>query len=240
MMIKGGIRIGGLSVSGFNPASISGLALWLDGTTGLFDATSGGNPVTTDGSAIARWEDRSGNARHATQATALDRPVLKTGIKNGKNIVRFNATNGLDIPSIVSTDQTPVWIFSVNYISSSFAYRNVLNINQFAYFYLDPTSKLGIGRQFATDEVQVNYSINTWSVLGGFSERSGANTNTKIRVNQIETSITTASTGGTVFNLVGGFLHIGDIAEILVYNSSLSTEAILLIEKYLNYKWSVF
>ena len=240
MMIKGGIRIGGLSISGFNPASIPGLALWLDGTTGLFDATSGGNPVTTDGSSIARWEDRSGNARHATQATAIQRPVLKTGIKNGRNIVRFNSTNGLDIPSIVSTDQTPVWIFCVNYFSSAIAYKNFMNLNQFAYFYLDPTSKLGIGRQFATDEVQVNYSINTWSVLGGFSEKSGANTNTKIRINQTETSRTTTTTGGSVNNLVGGFAWIGDAAEILVYNSSLSTEAILLIEKYLNYKWSIF
>jgi hypothetical protein len=235
-----GLRLGSGRVGGFNPASISGLALWLDGTTGLFDATSGGNPVTTDGSAIARWEDRSVNARHATQATALDRPVLKTGIKNGKNIVRFNATNGLSLPVIVSTDATPIWVFCVNYISSSFPFRNTLNINQFAYFYIDSGSKLAIGRQFSTDEVQATYSIDNWAVLGGFSERSGGNTNTKIRINQIETSRTTTSTGGTVFNLLGGFTHIGDIAEILVYNSSLSTEAILLIEKYLNNKWSVF
>jgi len=235
-----GLRLGSGTFAGFNPASIPGLALWLDGTTGLFDATSGGNPVTTDGSSVARWEDRSGNARHATQATANQRPVLKTSIKNGRNIVRFNSTNGLNIPSIVSTDQTPVWIFCVNYFSSAIPYYNFMNLNQFAYFYLDPTAKVGIGRQYATDEVQVNYSINTWSVLGGFSERSGGNTNTKIRINQTETSKTTTTTGGSVYNLVGGFFWIGDAAEILVYNSSLSTEAILLIEKYLNNKWSIF
>ena len=52
------------------PQTIAGLQLWLDATTGLYDAASGGGAVTTDSAAVARWEDRSGNARHFTQSIA--------------------------------------------------------------------------------------------------------------------------------------------------------------------------
>ena len=79
----------------FSPSNIAGLSFWLDATTGLFDATSGGSAVTTDGSAVARWEDQSGNSRHITQATLASRPILKTAIQNGKNIIRFDGTNDI-------------------------------------------------------------------------------------------------------------------------------------------------
>ena len=79
-----------------NPASIAGLQLWLDAadSSTLFDATSGGSAVAADG-AVARWEDKSGNARHPTQATGGSRPTRKTAIRNGRDIVRFDGSNDL-------------------------------------------------------------------------------------------------------------------------------------------------
>lgn len=62
--------------AGWTPAQLT-TALWLDAADSatLFDATSGGSLVGADG-AIARWEDKSGNARHLTQDTASARPSL--------------------------------------------------------------------------------------------------------------------------------------------------------------------
>lgn len=56
----------------------SNLALRLDASNfaSIFDATTGGNQVS-DGGTVARWEDQSGNARHATQGTANNRPIFK-------------------------------------------------------------------------------------------------------------------------------------------------------------------
>ncbi len=65
--------------------------LWLkasDAST-LFDAVSGGSLVAPDG-AVARWEDKSGNGFHFTQATAGDRPIRKVGVINGLDAVRFS------------------------------------------------------------------------------------------------------------------------------------------------------
>lgn len=77
------------------PASISGLQLWLDADDGgtLYDSTSGGSVVTTNGAAVARWQDKSGNNNHYTQTTANARPVLQTSSLNSKNGLLWDGSN---------------------------------------------------------------------------------------------------------------------------------------------------
>lgn len=60
------------AAAGFSPQTISGLALWLDAS----DASS----ITLDGSSnVSQWNDKSGNGRHVTQSTALNRPGFTAG-----------------------------------------------------------------------------------------------------------------------------------------------------------------
>lgn len=79
--------------SAFDPLSLSP-ALWLDASDAstLYDAISGGSLVAPDG-AVARWEDKSGNSRHATQATSGNRPLRKVSIQNSLDVLRFDGTN---------------------------------------------------------------------------------------------------------------------------------------------------
>lgn len=89
----------------FSPASVTGLSAWWDASDGstLFDATSGGSLVVADGG-VKRWEDKSGNGRHATQSTDANRPTRKTAIKNGLDVLRFDGSNDrLSIPSSTAT-----------------------------------------------------------------------------------------------------------------------------------------
>ena len=76
------------------PTEITGLQLWLDASDSatLFDATSGGSAVAADGG-VARWEDKSGNSRHATQGTSANRPARKTAIQGGMDVLRFDGSN---------------------------------------------------------------------------------------------------------------------------------------------------
>jgi hypothetical protein len=78
---------------GFNPLSL-GPALWLDASDSstLYDATTGGSLVGAGG-AVARWEDKSGNARHATQATLANRPLRTLGVQGGKDVLAFDGSN---------------------------------------------------------------------------------------------------------------------------------------------------
>ena len=77
-----------------SPTQIAGLQLWLDAAAPetLFDATTGGSLVAADGG-VARWEDKSGNNRHFTQATSNKRPLRKTAQQNGLDLLRFDGSN---------------------------------------------------------------------------------------------------------------------------------------------------
>ena len=77
------------------PQNYSGLKLWYDASDAdtLFDAVSGGSPVVTNGSPVARWEDKSGNGLHLTQATSGQRPTLNVAAKNGLDALNFDGVN---------------------------------------------------------------------------------------------------------------------------------------------------
>ena len=68
----------------WNPSMIS-TALWLDAA----DAST----ITTVSGAVSQWNDKSGNGRNATQATAGNRPATGTATLNGRNVIRYDATD---------------------------------------------------------------------------------------------------------------------------------------------------
>lgn len=72
------------SFTQWTPALIT-TALWLDAA----DAST----VTTVSGAVSQWNDKSGNARHATQATSGNRPATGTATLNGRNVIRYDATD---------------------------------------------------------------------------------------------------------------------------------------------------
>jgi hypothetical protein len=61
------------------------LALWLDAE----DAAS----ITLNGSTVSQWDDKSGNARHVSQATAVNQPNYTASGLNGKPVITFDGTN---------------------------------------------------------------------------------------------------------------------------------------------------
>jgi len=77
----------------FTPTDVSGIQLWLDGADAstMYDATSGGSLVAADGG-VARWEDKSGNGKHATQSTSSRRPTRKASLINGRDTLQFDGT----------------------------------------------------------------------------------------------------------------------------------------------------
>lgn len=77
----------------FVPTDISSMALWLDASdlSSITDAGAG---------AVSQWNDKSGNARHATQSTGANRPVTGTRTLNSKNVLDFGGGDQqLDLPS---------------------------------------------------------------------------------------------------------------------------------------------
>jgi lysophospholipase L1-like esterase len=85
----------------FDPASLSPL-IWLKPEA--FSAAADNDPVPS-------WTDSSGNARHLTQATSGNRPVVKKGLgPNSHDLVRFDGTNDyLDVAYTIA-QPAEVWM----------------------------------------------------------------------------------------------------------------------------------
>ena len=231
----------------FNPSRIDGLQLWLDATKGLFDATSGGNPVTTDGATIARWEDQSGSGYNVTQATLANRPVLKTAIRNSKNVIRFDGSNDIllsaNIPDNNLLTLTAFVVANPIGLGGNNAGRmfergsNVINLFM---FFGNGISMIGGGGQVSGGSAP----IGSFYLFGARLSGVGTSTTT-LRINKtlVATGNTTSalSTANTTYQIgnrtdaARGFN--GHIAELIIYNQSLTTEQINSVEAYLSSKW---
>jgi hypothetical protein len=84
--------LGSLQPPLWTPANIT-TALWLDAA----DAST----ITESGGLVSQWNDKSGNARHASQATSGNRPATGTATLNGLNVIRYDAVN--DFLSLANT-----------------------------------------------------------------------------------------------------------------------------------------
>jgi len=164
----------------------AGLQLWLDSSDAntLFDATTGGSLVAADGG-VARWEDKSGNARHMTQGTSGSRPTRKTAIKNSLDVLRFDGSNdSMSVPSSTATfkflhsgTSTVFLVFSV--ISNTADSRRVFSNRtsgadrgvQLTHWNSSVTGRLRHGAtngDFSNDDVIDNYSADSFFTTGTF------------------------------------------------------------------------
>lgn len=73
--------------------------------------TSAGTPTRGNGinyyaGQVSRWEDRSGNANHATQSTLAKRPSYMTNVTNGKPAIYFDGVDDLLAANGIATSLT--------------------------------------------------------------------------------------------------------------------------------------
>lgn len=109
----------------WTPAEIT-TALWLDAAdeTTLF-TTNAGSTQSTNGTEVGRWNDKSGNARNATQATSANRPSCLTNALNGRQGVQFSSNaRWLEV-----TDESPFDFTSTLYTFAVCSVSNVTNSN---------------------------------------------------------------------------------------------------------------
>lgn len=251
----------------FTPSRISGLQLWLDSTTGLFDATSGGNAVTTNASSVARWEDQSGNNRHATQSTAGFRATLRTSVQNSRNIIRFDGTDDFYTgiasalqPANASAKFSFFIVCIPDLASRQAAYGGGGIIRGMAadntegwYFGVRSTGKFAFNQSSGALSCIVSTSTlttNTPYIIGSIYDGSAGITTTQ-RVTNYFSSTTEAdvlddgSGGWGAGQEIGrgytssSYYFKGDLCELVVYNSVLSSINIASVVDYLKSRWGV-
>lgn len=242
--------------SPFSPTLISGLQLWLDAADAetLYDSTTGGSVVAADG-AVARWQDKSGNNRHATQSTSGSRPIRKTAIQAGKDTLRFSGAQSLSVDSVASffggsdsavftliavasqTDNTGNTVFSACESSSTSSTQTSLWLRDSAITLLNTS---GAGRIISgttpTSGTSLVSVISKSESLELFTNRSAADTNTDAFGRSVTRTI--ASVGVLPRGSGQDFLD-GDVCELIIYNTALSSTDRGRVESYLAAKWGI-
>lgn len=239
-------------VSAPAPDGIAGLALWLDASdlTTLFQDSVVSTPVAANGDPVGKWNDKSGNNNHVTQAGASTiKPTYQTGIQNGKAALSFDGGDYLDsvttfvnypltILGVARTDATTGvsrGLATVRH-STNFGARAILSSGDSIQATVGPTD---VSRS-ATGAVGANTTFL-------FGMRADASNLYAIKDGVL--SSTAAHAASSVSNIVriGGFnvnstatLMQGHIMEVLLYTTALSDEQISQLSSYLNSKWAIY
>jgi len=257
-----GMGIGGIGIAAspggakaFDPASVANMAFWLKSEVGVLDAA--GTPITSDSTAVATWQDQSGNGNHFTNVTAVQRPLWRNAANgvNGKPSVYFN--NSL--------------IASANVTFGSFNIFTVIKLSAGRTIYEQSPNNLSLGGfwlagdQTATALASKNpgpvfNSKNHPTVAWGINNvtkvashlYNGTNASHILNVNGINANMTVNApygldpgTSNVTQNINLGarsgltFPVTGFICEIIGYNASLSDANRTGVEGYLMSKWGI-
>jgi len=214
--------------------------------------SSDASTITLSGSNITQWNDRSGNAKHATQSTASFQPTIVSSGLNGKNTILFDGTNDMFNIANTTTLANNFAIFAVvksNFLNSItgssiigsddggfswYIQKNNYRLN------VDKTaqaSMLADGNILATSENNLwRQTSLVWSGTSSGSLRwnkSGAGS-----FNRGGFAPTAPiKTIGAYMPGDTGYLAKGEFAEILIYNSS--SVDVATVEAYFTAKWGV-
>jgi len=97
------------------------LALWLDAE----DTAS----ITLNGSTVSQWDDKSGNDRHVSQATAAAQPSYQTTGLNGKPALAWGAVaNSKFLKATAVTNYSPKRFFGVADYDGSDPFSNFVTV----------------------------------------------------------------------------------------------------------------
>jgi hypothetical protein len=209
----------------FTPLSLSP-ALWL--------SDSGTNP--------AQWDDISGNNRHAVQATPANMPSIVAGAINGKQIRRFD---GGDYFSTVgfSANYSAKTIYIVQARASTGFRSPIGNRETSAGWVIRLTDTGGL---FAHPGTASNISVAADSKVAGLIRLQSNGSSMTLQIGSASASGGSGSYVSSANNLqIGadgrpGEYYAGDIAEILIFPTALSTTDRQAVETYLNAKWAIY
>lgn len=230
MALKSGRMRSGLRNVFFSPNDIDSLAHWYDATE-----ISG-----SDGDAIGTWADQEGNA-DLTQSTSSKKPTFKLDILNEYPIVRYDGSDDiLDVDSI-SISQ-PVHHFVVVAKTDASSNDGVV---------FDLTGASGNHRLSWRNSTSA-WRMNAGSTLDGGSHDNDFHIRTALfdgASSVHREDATQIASGDAGSEALDGYTSgndraestplDGDIAEILIYNASLSTSDRDDVESYLSKKWGI-
>jgi hypothetical protein len=230
------------TASGFNPRRIAGLRVWLD--------PSQSSSVTLD-SGISQINDLSGNGNHATQSTGADQPTY-TNTQNGLNVMTFNGTSQNLVFASGAVLNVPTTVFAVVLSPSSagaqryIVARQSTGLNGGVLIRQDSTNLtsqlIDAASPFPTAEIDRGTG---WGIVETTLTTSEAQIARNGGTPNVATGISGFSNNATFPTRIGRrpdtatLYWDSQMAEILIYDRSLTTAEGSRIRTYLSKKWGI-
>jgi hypothetical protein len=228
----------------FLPTSITGSALWLDGSD-----PAGTGVVPANGSVVTTWADKSGKGHNAT---GVNSPILVTNAVNSLSAVSYNDTNYSFSSIAANTFSSAMFVFFIYKVNSSAAaycvpwsrtVGNAANVfDQYntgrlfdaGYLYIFSSWNLASATTpTLLSQLLVNSPTTTYAeYLNGSTTAAGTFTMSRAGVDTAtRVYIATRDDKYTTFN--------GYICEIIMYNTQLTLTQQKQVEGYLAWKWGL-
>lgn len=225
----------------FSPLEIQNMKLWLkaDAITGL-----------ADGDLVETWVDSSPNSRTVNQTTEALRPIYKTNAINGLPVVRFDGTRWMtsNLPNGAGFYPS-VTIFLLFRTAVDGTNMDIIGSHSsFSLFVRKAdTNKMNAGKVNQVGLLSSNGTVMANQVkcvtlnLKSDATRLGIFKIDRVLDNSVVTGNYPAGSGnlqvGTEAS--GDYLLTGDIGEIIIYTTILTTDEMLNVETYLMNKWGI-
>jgi hypothetical protein len=236
----------------FNPLSLTNCCLWLDASdrTTLFTDTGATLPVSTGSTTLRCWKDKSTSNNNATNSGS--NPVVTFNKQNSLNVITFSTSNYLNLTStslpnggqnatyffVLKTTTTGVQVFfshgpnpAVQYQTPQFFFASQ-NLYADTYGGTAIYDATNITNNYLVTSFTRNTNLNGW--LQGSSFVAG---NNATLLGNTGTGFATLGIGRELSTLLYPF--VGEIAEVVIYNTDLNSTNRQLIEGYLANKWGL-
>lgn len=232
----------------FTPRSINGLTLWLDAS----DLST-----ITIATGVSQWSDKSGQGRHAVQATGGNQPTSGANTINGRNVIKFgnNAAQKYMVSSgVTGTSNTVIAVYK-SHAAAFVDWEGVITARAGGLSFKAPSSTYPAGftgdLSFPTAVCNVGQStVSAWldGVQGSaasFDNFAGGGLPTApinsvhalLLTDNNDTCVENYVIGADTFDVVGTRHFDGDIAELIVYSPPLTGQQIMRMFKYIKIKW---
>lgn len=215
---------------------IEGLSLWLDAA----DTST----ITESSGSVSVWADKSGNGYNVVQATGGNQPITGATSQNNKNVIDFNGNSFVCTSASIATTSSNT-TFVVYQSTNSFPIGGTDVDILFRHENLggsDYTLTASNGFIDTTEPELRRENGGTVSLfVNGQAGGGSANQTNTFYIGRADASSAPAYSGQYCIGatLSGSFGHVGSIAEILIYNRSLTPSEVSTIELYLGAKWGI-
>ena len=254
---------------GFDPRSISGCCLWLDGAdSNTIFSDVAGTTLATAGGTVGQWKDKSVFANNATQSTAGNRPTYTSSVNALTFLTASSKYLSITTPANLPTGTNNGTYFIVSAVTpanitgqytllshgtnSASLSRNIFDrlvnsttsiagtIIDELYASTGPSTYSSPPPYLVTAPHITAIQLSNFRISGWYT--GNVYSYTAVDLQATITPLNTGSTNAYIgASLVGGVtnFYTGNIYEVIVYNTAVSNTERQQIEGYLAWKWGI-